>query len=270
MSGILNGGIGNRLDGALAVEYGPKMGNHQFKSAHLTDNAKQDLKQVAAFMDKHPDVFGKPDSGSWAKELDEDNFLDDKETHAFEKGISMFKDAQPSGGGYGIGDDEGGGDDFSSSGSGRGRKSESLTGDPFIDELIKRLMGNDNEKSHTSPSKALAAADRLDGSITPKDGDESGDKGGYFSPESAKELKSVARYMDANPDKFGVPDSGSWTKELGEDNFLNKEEFNKFKTAIADVKDGIYDNAFGYGDGTFGSNDDAQAAGRSVVHQLFG
>jgi hypothetical protein len=269
-----------RLDGALALEgkgdpFAPDTGIPGYKigqTAHFTENSKQDLQPVADFMDKNPKLFGKPDSGSWSNELKEDNFLDKKETEAFEKGMSLFKSAHADDGKNDLGGGAyGGAGSMRGAGSQQGLGNDLLSQFPMLENLLKDLQGLlGQDQSHLSPAKGIAASSRLDGAITPKDGDQTGDKGGYFTDESATELKPVAYYMDAHPEKFGKPDSGSWAQELKEDNYLDKDEFNKFQKGIADVKDGIHDNAFSFGGvHPFGSSSEAQEAGRLVVNQLF-
>ncbi|WP_437883146.1 harpin HrpZ family protein [Pseudomonas sp. LRF_L74] len=48
------------------------------------------LKEVGKFMDANPSQFPAPDSGSWANELQEDNFLNESETSSFQSAIDMI------------------------------------------------------------------------------------------------------------------------------------------------------------------------------------
>jgi hypothetical protein len=67
--------------------------------AMLNPSKKESLEKVAAFMDKHPEVFGKPHGReTWLSELKEDNFLSGKEANKFSGAIDMMKDAIGAGG----------------------------------------------------------------------------------------------------------------------------------------------------------------------------
>src|SRR3954462_2334735 len=75
--------------------------------SHLNPEMKGMLEKVAQFMDKHPEMFGKPHGkDSWLSELKEDNFLNGKESKQFGDAIDMMKDAM--GGASGAGGSQGG------------------------------------------------------------------------------------------------------------------------------------------------------------------
>ncbi|MGN7738569.1 DNA-binding protein [Pseudomonas sp. 22526] len=62
----------------------------------FSNDDKDVLKEVARFMDMHPEEFGKPDDAngkvlSWRDELGEDNYLDSDESKQFQKAIDMIK-----------------------------------------------------------------------------------------------------------------------------------------------------------------------------------
>ncbi|MGY2289750.1 hypothetical protein ACW9H6_07850 [Pseudomonas sp. SDO528_S397] len=69
----------------------------------------------------------------------------------------------------------------------------------------------------------------LNDALTPK-----GD-GSTFSKADKPVLQQVADFMDQNKATFGAPDSGSWSKELDEDNYLNKDETAKFRAALDQI-----------------------------------
>ncbi|UZE25639.1 harpin HrpZ family protein [Pseudomonas sp. B21-056] len=56
--------------------------------------------------------------------------------------------------------------------------------------------------------------------------------GATFSRDDMPILKKIAQFMDDNKAQFPSPDSGSWTKELKEDNFLDDDETAKFRAAL--------------------------------------
>lgn len=70
------------------------------------------------------------------------------------------------------------------------------------------------------------AKSSLDGMLKP-DGE-----GSKFEQKDAGMMQEVAKFMDANPKQFPPPDSGSWSKELIEDKYLNKSETEAFKSAL--------------------------------------
>ncbi|AZC83988.1 DNA-binding protein [Pseudomonas chlororaphis] len=62
----------------------------------FSNDDKDVLKEVARFMDMHPEEFGKPDDANgkvrgWRDELGEDNYLDSDESKQFQKAIDMIK-----------------------------------------------------------------------------------------------------------------------------------------------------------------------------------
>ncbi|MFC3943624.1 hypothetical protein CCU68_19220 [Pseudomonas gingeri NCPPB 3146 = LMG 5327] len=59
--------------------------------------------------------------------------------------------------------------------------------------------------------------------------------GSTFSNADKPVLQQVADYMDKNKALFGAPDSGSWSKELDEDNYLDKGETAKFRAALDQI-----------------------------------
>ncbi|KAF1006974.1 MAG: Harpin HrpZ [Pseudomonas fluorescens] len=59
--------------------------------------------------------------------------------------------------------------------------------------------------------------------------------GSTFSDADKPLLRKVADFMDQNKATFGTPDSGSWRKELNEDNYLNKDETSKFRAALEQI-----------------------------------
>lgn len=60
--------------------------------------------------------------------------------------------------------------------------------------------------------------------------------GSTFDSADKPLLQQVADYMDKNKAEFGAPHkTGSWSKELDEDNYLNKGETAKFKQALEQV-----------------------------------
>ncbi|NWA02079.1 hypothetical protein [Pseudomonas gingeri] len=59
--------------------------------------------------------------------------------------------------------------------------------------------------------------------------------GSTFSSADKPILQQVADYMDKNKAVFGAPDSGSWSKELDEDNYLDKGETAKFRAALDQI-----------------------------------
>jgi len=56
--------------------------------------------------------------------------------------------------------------------------------------------------------------------------------GTSFSKDDMPMLEKIAQFMDDNPAAFPAPDSGSWTKELTEDNFLDANETAQFRSAL--------------------------------------
>ncbi|CAM3058193.1 type III secretion protein HrpZ [Pseudomonas floridensis] len=56
--------------------------------------------------------------------------------------------------------------------------------------------------------------------------------GASFSQDDMPILEKIAQFMDDNPAFFPPPDSGSWTKELTEDNFLDGRETAQFRSAL--------------------------------------
>lgn len=56
--------------------------------------------------------------------------------------------------------------------------------------------------------------------------------GTKFSRDDMPILSKIAQFMDDNKAQFPPPDSGSWTKELKEDNFLDADETAKFRSAL--------------------------------------
>lgn len=56
--------------------------------------------------------------------------------------------------------------------------------------------------------------------------------GAKFSRDDMPILAKVAQFMDDNKAQFPRPDSGSWMKELKEDNFLDADETAKFRSAL--------------------------------------
>jgi len=73
----------------------------------------------------------------------------------------------------------------------------------------------------------------MDGALKP-DGD-----GSTFSDADKPMLQEVADYMDKHSSTYGTPDSGSWSKELKEDNYLDKDETAKFRGALDEVSQKI-------------------------------
>ncbi|MGY2183705.1 hypothetical protein [Pseudomonas agarici] len=67
--------------------------------------------------------------------------------------------------------------------------------------------------------------------------------GSTFASADKPILQQIADYMDKNKAVFGAPNSGSWSKELDEDNYLDKGETAKFKAALEQVS-----QLFGAGD----------------------
>lgn len=102
--------------------------------------------------------------------------------------------------------------------------------------------------------------------------------GTTFSKADKPLLQQVADYMDKNMATFGAPDSGSWSKELDEDNYLTSGETAKFKQALEQVSQHMaggpnrtdYPNnerMMGGGQGGFGSSP-APSSGTSEIDQL--
>lgn len=175
------------------------------------------LQRVALFMDRHQDVFGAPESGSWQNELKRDHFLQGGETLTFLKGISMFQDARQ----VAVTDAASLPDVWNS-------------GDALIDALLQRLFSQ--EEDYAWPSRAFAAAERLDAALTQKPGAE----GAYPSPDSATELGLLADHMDAHPERFGRPAKGGWREALAEDRLLDAATCDLVRRAASELKDGLY------------------------------
>lgn len=57
-------------------------------------------------------------------------------------------------------------------------------------------------------------------------------EGAKFSSGDMPLLEKIAHFMDHNPSKFPVPDSGSWNNELKEDNYLDGKETGAFRAAL--------------------------------------
>lgn len=62
-------------------------------------------------------------------------------------------------------------------------------------------------------------------------------KGAFLNPDKKAELNTVAKFMDEHPDKFPPPPSGSWSKEIRNNNFLNESQVSEFKEAMGMIKD---------------------------------
>lgn len=103
--------------------------------------------------------------------------------------------------------------------------------------------------------------------------------GTTFSKEDKPLLQQVADYMDKNKAAFGAPDSGSWSKELDEDNYLSKGETAKFKQALEQVSQHMTggsnrtdypgsERMMGGGQGGFGSSPALSTGGASEIDQL--
>ncbi|WP_438870169.1 hypothetical protein [Pseudomonas sp. L1(2025)] len=108
-----------------------------------------------------------------------------------------------------------------------------------VSDLIKNTLGNNFGASASAGMgggqdlmsqvmKGLGKA-ALNQALTPE-----GD-GSTFSNADKPLLRKVADFMDQNKAAFGTPDSGSWRKELNEDNYLNKDETSKFRAALEQI-----------------------------------
>lgn len=84
----------------------------------------------------------------------------------------------------------------------------------------------------------------MDGALK-SDGD-----GSTFSDADKPMLQEVADYMDKHSSTYGTPDSGSWSKELKEDNYLDKDETAKFRGALDEVSQKIGQGDSGTGEQT--------------------
>ncbi len=73
--------------------------------------------------------------------------------------------------------------------------------------------------------------------------------GSTFASADKPILQQIADYMDKNKAEFGAPNAGSWSKELDEDNYLDKGETAKFKAALEQVS-----QLFGAGGDTGGAS----------------
>ncbi|ANF89252.1 Type III secretion protein HrpZ (plasmid) [Pseudomonas antarctica] len=108
-----------------------------------------------------------------------------------------------------------------------------------VSDLIKNTLGNNFGASASAGigggqdlmsqiMKGLGKA-ALNQALTPE-----GD-GSTFSNADKPLLRKVADFMDDNKSAFGTPDSGSWRKELNEDNYLSKDETSKFRAALEQI-----------------------------------
>lgn len=62
----------------------------QGEGTKFSDKDMPMLEEIAKFMDANPSQFPKPDSGSWANELKEDNYLNKEETGAFRAALDSI------------------------------------------------------------------------------------------------------------------------------------------------------------------------------------
>lgn len=103
--------------------------------------------------------------------------------------------------------------------------------------------------------------------------------GTTFSNADKPLLQQVADYMDKNKAAFGAPDSGSWSKELDEDNYLSRGETAKFQQALEQVSQhmGAGASRTDYpgaermmegGEGGLGSSSSLSGGGMSDLEQL--
>ncbi|WP_434698142.1 hypothetical protein [Pseudomonas sp. D1-1] len=100
--------------------------------------------------------------------------------------------------------------------------------------------------------------------------------GTTFSKADKPLLQQVADYMDKNKATFGAPDSGSWSKELDEDNYLSTGETAKFKQAIEQVAQHTggsgsrtdYPGVTAGGQGGLGSSPAPTSGGMSDIEQV--
>lgn len=229
---------GQNLDNALIPS-----GNGE---STLNPSKKNELENVAKFMDQHPESFGKPKGkDTWLSELKENNHLDKNETNDFQKAIDMLKDIQGlvSGGksdgtdeGRGIGDSQdtggaGGAQGAGGSqgaGGGQGAVAPQGAGGAGGSEGAGGPQG-----AGGSQSSGDAGGKDLKDLLVPNGKGES-----YLNPSKKDDLEGVAKFMDQHPEIFGKPkDKDSWSSELKEDNLLDGKETKQFNKAIDMMKD---------------------------------
>lgn len=101
--------------------------------------------------------------------------------------------------------------------------------------------------------------------------------GTTFSKADKPLLQQVADYMDKNKATFGAPDSGSWSKELDEDNYLSPRETGPFKQALEQISQQMggganraseSDGMMSGGQGGLGSSPAQSGGGMSELEQL--
>lgn len=172
----------------------------------LNPSKKNELEDVAKFMDQHPELFGKPEGkDTWLSELKENNHLDKGETKNFEKAIDLLKDAQ------GI----------------------TQGGTPGGQDASAPITPQQPPVSAQNPEQQGDSAQDLKDLLIPNGKGES-----YLNPSKKDQLEDVAKLMDQHPDIFGKPEGkDSWLSELKEDNFLNNNETKQFNKAIDLMKD---------------------------------
>lgn len=135
--------------------------------------------------------------------------------------------------------------------------------------FVANAGGRDSRELMGQVTGGLAQS-ALNNALQPK-----GD-GTTFSKADKPLLQQVADYMDKNKATFGAPDSGSWSKELDEDNYLSKEETAKFRQAIEQVAQHMggsgsrtdYPGAMAGGQGGLGSSPAPSSGGMTDLEQV--
>ncbi|MCC7005266.1 MAG: hypothetical protein IT497_01310 [Ottowia sp.] len=177
-------------------------------AATINDNAKSLLRRLAITMDNNQAIYGKPDSGSWLNEINEDSYLDKSETAAFSRAITAYLN----------GDKSLVGKNSETSTAVQNNSSESTTSN-----TSSYAQSGIPKQEYATLSTALTG--RSDGTSTIK--------------EDAKPLlRNLAIAMDNNSAIYGKPDSGSWLNEVNEDNYLDKSETAAFSRAITEYLNG--------------------------------